>query len=91
MKTILKTIAVAAMFAFTAPAFAGGVTVAEDGDSKLKVESLFFLNTTMNKTTNQAGTQAKSAGLAVDRAYLTFKYNFKRIIQSELKLYFRVR
>jgi len=76
MKALIKSAAAIAMFAFAAPAFAGGVTVAEDGDSKLKMEALFYLNTTMDKTDTQAGTTAKSVGLAVDRAYLTLKYSF---------------
>jgi hypothetical protein len=76
MKTILKTIAVAAMFAFTAPAFAGGVTVAADGTSKTKVEALFFLNTTMDTTKVNGTKTAESNGLAVDRAYLTVKHYF---------------
>jgi len=79
MKATLKTIAAVAMFAFAAPAFAGGVTVANDGVSKLKVETLFYLNTTSNKTdtTTAAGTATtKKTGLAVDRAYLTLKYSF---------------
>ncbi|HKI60360.1 MAG TPA: hypothetical protein VKA23_04940, partial [Mariprofundaceae bacterium] len=75
MKSILKTIAVAAMFAFATPAFAGGVTVADDGTSKTKLEALFFLNTTQD-TTKVNGVKTKdSMGLAVDRAYLTLKHS----------------
>lgn len=76
MKSILKTIAAVAMLAFATPAFAGGVTVADDGTSKTKLEALFFLNTT-NETTDVAGVKTKdSTGLAVDRAYLTLKHSF---------------
>ncbi|MDT8376211.1 MAG: hypothetical protein RQ867_05650 [Mariprofundaceae bacterium] len=79
MKTIFKTIATAAILAFTTPAFAGGVVVAEDGESKLKLEALFYLNTYAQKadTTTAAGTvSTKTTGLAVDRAYFTAKYYF---------------
>ncbi len=64
------------MFAFTAPAFAGGVTVAADGESKTKLEALFFLNTTMDTTKVNGVKTADSTGLAVDRAYLTLKHYF---------------
>ncbi len=76
MKTILKTMATVAMLAFAAPAFAGGVVVADDGESKTKLEALFFLNTT-NSTTKVNGVKtADSTGLAVDRAYFTLKHYF---------------
>ncbi|HKI61795.1 MAG TPA: hypothetical protein VKA31_05830 [Mariprofundaceae bacterium] len=52
------------------------MTVAENGDSKLKVESLFYLNTTAHKADTNGVTQTKDTGLAVDRAYLTLKYSF---------------
>jgi len=42
MKTTIRTIATAAMLALATPAMAGGVTVAEEGDSKLKLEGVFF-------------------------------------------------
>lgn len=76
MKSILKTIATVAMFALATPAFAGGVTVAKDGDSKTKLEALFFLNTTMNTTKVNGVKTAESTGLAVDRAYFTLKHSF---------------
>ncbi len=79
MKALMKTAAAIAMLAFAAPAFAGGITVAEDGDSKLKLEALFYLNTYAQKadTTTAAGTAStKTQGLAVDRAYFTAKYSF---------------
>jgi len=79
MKPIFKTIATAAMLAFATPAFAGGVTVAEEGESKLKLEALLFLNTYAQQadTTTAAGTvSTKTTGLAVDRAYFTAKYFF---------------
>jgi len=76
MKTNLKMIAAVAMLAFSAPAFAGGITVAEKGESKLKLESVFYLNTKFTKKENQGGTTDETWGLAVDRAYLTAKYYF---------------
>jgi len=64
------------MFAFAAPAFAGGVVVANDGESKTKLEALFFLNTTADTTKVNGVKTADSTGLAVDRAYLTLKHYF---------------
>jgi len=79
LKKTIKSIVAAAMFAAATPAFAGGVTVAEEGESKLKLEALMFLNTYHQKadTITAAGTTStKTAGLAVDRAYFTAKYFF---------------
>jgi len=53
--------------------------VAKNEDGKLKLEALFYLNTYSQKadTTTAAGTTStKTAGLVVDRAYFTAKYNF---------------
>jgi len=78
MKNLIRaTVAVLAV-AIAAPAFAGGITVAEDGDKKLKFESLFFLNTTANTTKVNGAKTAESTGLAVDRAYFTLKYSFDK-------------
>ncbi len=77
MKTTIKTIAALSMLAFSAPAVAGGVNVYDDGDSKLKLEALFYLNTFQSKddvTTAAGTTTTKKVGLAVDRAYFTAKY-----------------
>ncbi|HXH72184.1 MAG TPA: hypothetical protein VNI58_05150 [Mariprofundaceae bacterium] len=79
MKALIKSAAAIAMLAFTAPAFAGGVTVAENGDSKLKMEGLLFLNTYSDKadiTTAGGTTSTKTVGLNVERAYVTLKYIF---------------
>ncbi|MCF7822508.1 MAG: hypothetical protein K9M17_08750 [Mariprofundaceae bacterium] len=79
MKPIFKTIAAAAMLACAAPAFAGGIVVAEKDQSKLKLEALFYLNTYSQKadTSTVAGTTStKTVGLHVDRAYFTAKYYF---------------
>lgn len=77
-KNLIRAAGLVLAAAVATPAMAGGITVAKDGDKKLKFEALMFLNTTMNKTTTQAGTQAKSTGLAVDRAYFTAKYYFNK-------------
>ncbi|NWF36864.1 hypothetical protein F3F93_08950 [Mariprofundus sp. KV] len=73
----MKSIATAAIMTVATPAFAGGVTVAEEGDSKLKIEALLFLNTYNQKaeTITAAGNAVtNTTGLAVDRAYFTAKY-----------------
>ena len=79
MKTSTKTIAALGMLAFSSPVFAGGVTVAEKGDSKLKLEALLYLNTysqTADTITAASTLSTKTYGLAVDRAYFTAKYYF---------------
>lgn len=79
MKRIAIAMAVSALLA--TPAFAGGVTVYEDGDSKLKLEALFYLNTyqqTDDRTTAGVSSKTKTAGLNVDRAYFTAKYYFNK-------------
>ena len=77
LKATIKTIATAAALAVATPAFAGGVTVAEEGESKLKLEALLFLNAYNQKaeTITAAGNvPTNTTGLAVDRAYFTAKY-----------------
>ena len=77
LNTTIKSIAAAAIMTVATPAFAGGVTVAEEGDSKLKIEALLFLNTYNQKaeTITAAGNAVtNTTGLAVDRAYFTAKY-----------------
>lgn len=76
MKAIIKCIAITGMIAFSAPAFAGGVNVFDDGESKLKLEAKFFLNTKFIKKTDQAGITDQTSSLAVDRAYFGAKYYF---------------
>lgn len=76
MKSLLKTVAAVAMLAFATPAIAGGVTVANDGTSKTKLEALFFLNTYAHKKTTGATTNTDNLGLNVERAYLTLKHTF---------------
>lgn len=81
MKASTRIIAAAAMMTFAAPAFAGGVNVYDDGESKLKIESLFYLNTfqqTDDRTTAGTSVKTKTTGLRVDRAYFTARYYFDK-------------
>jgi len=78
MKTLIRTAALLATAAIATPAFAGGVTVAEDGASKLKIGGKFFLNATDYKVTKNGVTDTKTRGVAVDRAYFTAKYYFDK-------------
>lgn len=88
MKKLIIT--AAAMLAFTAPAFAGGVTVAEDDDSRLELSALFFVNFTKDTTEGDgslAGNgvkQADTVGVALDRAYFTAKYQFDDVWSMRL-------
>ncbi len=84
MKYIVKIIATAAMFAFAAPAFAGGIAVDNDDTGKLSISSKFFLNATQKKSTVNGTTSKQSTGLAVDRAYLTIKYKMDDIWSMKL-------
>ncbi len=90
MKALIKSIAALAMLAFSAPAFAGGVTVAEEGDSKLKIGAKFYVNLTSQKTTDQAGTLGKTTGVAVDRAYFSAGYAFNDIWSMGLTTDFQI-
>jgi len=80
MKSIIRTAALLAAAAVATPAFAGGVTIAKDGDSKLKLEAkVFAAATSYKKETTTAGTTVvnnKSRSVSLDRAYLGIKYYF---------------
>jgi len=79
LKATIKTIAAVAVMASAAPAFAGGVNVYDDGESKLKLEALFYLNAfqqTDDRITSGVSSQTKTTGMNVDRAYFTAKYSF---------------
>ena len=77
MKRTIKSIAALAMLAVSAPAFAGGVVVAQNGDSKLKFETEVFSDLTQVKTTHLTpNVDTKKLGLSVSRAYFTGKYSF---------------
>jgi len=76
----LRAIAGAAALAFTmgmaAQANAGGITIAEDGASKLKVEGLVFTDLTRSNTKKDGVRSNRSSGVNVSRTYLTTKYTF---------------
>lgn len=74
----VKQIAILALAASccSMTANAGGITVAEKGDSKLKLEGLLFLNTYQKTVTKADDTETKTLGLNLDRAYFTAKYYF---------------
>jgi hypothetical protein len=69
--------AVASTMAFAAPAFAAGVALTGNGDSKLNVEGLFYLNTYQESSDpGNGGAKTDTLGLHTDRAYITVKYTF---------------
>lgn len=76
LKAIIKTIAALTMLAISAPAFAGGVVVAKDGESKLKMEATVFTKLTRFDRTSNGVDVTKTQSLNLDRSYLTVKYNF---------------
>ena len=76
MKAMIKSIAAFTMLAFSAPAFAGGVVVAQDGASKLKLETDVFTKLTRFDRTSNGADVSKTQSLNVDRAYFTIKYDF---------------
>ena len=56
---------------------AGGITVVENGDSKLSIESKVFVKLVSEKDT-AASPETKTQSASVDRAYFTVKYNFDK-------------
>jgi len=77
LKATIRTIAALAMFAFSAPAIAGGVNVYDDGESKLKIGGKIFSDLTSNKVKNGLGKLTdQTFGSRIERAYLTAKYYF---------------
>jgi len=79
MKAMMKSIAVLAMMAFSTAAYAGGVSVYDDGDSKLKIGAKFYVNGTYSKSDDQTGTTGKTVGAALDRAYFSVSYDFNDV------------
>ncbi len=71
-QSIAQAIAGLTALALTAPALAGGVTVYEKGDSKLKIGSKIFTKLVQEK---DSVSDARTQSLSVDRAYVTVKYN----------------
>jgi len=58
---------------------AGGITVVQNGDSKLAIESKVFTKLVSRKVTDSsATTDSKTQAATVDRAYFTVKYNFDK-------------
>lgn len=81
MKLTIRAIAALTVLAFAMPVFAGGVTVYEKDDSKLKLEALFFLNSyqqTDDRVTAGVSSKTKTTGMWVDRAYFTAKYYYNK-------------
>jgi len=81
MKQIIKSAAVIAACAFATPVFAGGVTIANDGTSKLKLEGTVYVGTTDYRVEKSVApaplTQTtRTRSTSVDRAYLGVKYYF---------------
>jgi hypothetical protein len=81
MRKLNKTIIAAAMastFAFAAPAFAGS-TIYQNGDQKLQLEGLFYLNMySENYNPGTGAPKTDTLGLHTDRAYITLKYHFNK-------------
>ncbi len=79
MKSILKIAIATVAIAIATPAFAGGVTVAEKGDSKLKLGGKLFSDVTAFKATDSTGAVTKKTTSArIERAYFTGKYYFNK-------------
>jgi len=77
LKATIKAISALAMFAFTAPAFAGGVNVYDDGESKLKLGAKVYVDMTRTSTKDTTGgVTNQTTGFNFNRAYLTAKYYF---------------
>ncbi|MDX8409501.1 MAG: hypothetical protein R8J84_05585, partial [Mariprofundales bacterium] len=82
-RAIASAAALALTLGMASQASAGGMTVAEKGDSKLKLEALVFVdgtrtdNTTSDgKVVTSKGVTQRNAGFNVGRTYLTAKYTF---------------
>ncbi|MDX8396046.1 MAG: hypothetical protein R8K22_06505 [Mariprofundaceae bacterium] len=92
MNKIIRTTGLVIALAFASSAYAGGVTVAEKGDSKLKLGAKFFVNFNKTKQTGDgtvagnAKVQKDSTGVALDRAYLTAKYDIDSMWKMRLTL-----
>jgi len=77
LKATIKTIAALAVLAYSAPAIAGGVSVYDNGDSKLKIGGKIYSDLTRLKVTDQNGlTTKQTVGARIERGYLTTKYYF---------------
>lgn len=67
-------VGIVAILATAAPAYAGGVIVAKDGDSKMKIGMKSFINVTSSEVETNGVTTARNKGFAVDRFYLWVSY-----------------
>ena len=72
------------MLALAAPAFAGGVTVAENGDSKMKIGMKSYINLTNSEVETNGVTTARNRGFAVDRFYLWVSYQIDNIWSTKI-------
>jgi hypothetical protein len=86
VKTVKNKLAVAAiaMLACSAPVVAGGVTVAEQGDNKMKIGMKAFINLTNSKVETNGATTDRSKGFAVDRFYLWVSYQIDDIWSAKI-------
>ena len=75
-RNIAGATALAVAMGMADQATAGGITIAENGDSKLKVEGLVFTDLTRATTKTDGVRTARSSGVNVGRTYLTTKYSF---------------
>jgi hypothetical protein len=73
-----------AILAFVAPAFAGGITVAKDGDSKMEIGMKSFINITNSEVETNGVTTARNKGFAVDRFYLWVSYQIDDIWSAKI-------
>ncbi len=75
MHRSIYTAALALACALAAPAWAG-VTVAEDGSSKLKLGAKFYIDASQTRTAQNGKTVSKSQGVGIGRAYFSMSYAF---------------
>ncbi len=76
-KSIVSAAALAMTMGFAAQASAGGMTIAEKGDSKLKVGGKVFVDfTRVDDTDSNGAVKKRQSGANVSRTYLTTKYSF---------------
>ena len=76
LRNIAGATALAITMGMATQATAGGITIAEHGDSKLKVEGLVFTDLTRATSKTDGVRSARSTGVNVSRTYLTTKYSF---------------
>jgi hypothetical protein len=72
------------MLAFAAPAFAGGVAVFDNGNSKMKIGMKSFINITNSEVETNGATTARNKGFAVDRFYLWVSYQIDNVWSAKI-------